>query len=149
MGIKNDSKIDTIVGAKSEVQGDIRVEGSLLVSGKVDGNVHATDFIRVTDTAVITGDLETGDAVIAGRIEGNVLCRTKVQLAQSASLLGDLRAARLIIEEGAVFNGTCKMPEDEESGDNTPGEESSAESDRDETTGSSDAREISPQEATG
>jgi len=110
MANANESKIDTIVGAATQVNGDIKVEGSLLVAGRVDGDVDSDDFVRVVESATITGNLTAKSAIIAGRVEGNVRCETKVQLGKKASLLGDLKAARLVIEEGAVFTGKSEMP---------------------------------------
>jgi len=122
MAETNESKIDTIIGASSEVEGDITVQGSILVAGKVHGNVISGDFVRVVESAIITGNLEAKNAIIGGRVEGNVFCKSKVQLSRQAALLGDLKAARLIIEEGAVFSGTCEMPDGQSNGNvtNTP-----------------------------
>lgn len=127
MAKSDDSKIDTIIGTESAVFGDIEVEGSLLVSGRIEGNVRAEEFVRVTDSAVITGNLESESTIIGGRIEGNVLSRKKVQLTKTAVLLGDIQAARLVIEEGAVFSGTSMMPEDQQT-ESTAEEEGSDES---------------------
>ncbi|MBS1271290.1 MAG: hypothetical protein MAGBODY4_00419 [Candidatus Marinimicrobia bacterium] len=110
MAHANDSKIDTIIGAASQVHGNIKVEGSVLVAGRVDGDVTSDDFVRVVESSTITGNLIAKSAIIAGRVEGNVRCETKVQLGKKASLLGDLKASRLVIEEGAVFTGKSEMP---------------------------------------
>ncbi len=110
MGQTNESKIDTIIGAASEVDGDVKVKSSVLVAGKVRGDVISDDFVRVTESAVISGNMEAKTAIINGKVEGNVLCETKVQLGKTSELLGDLKAARLIIEEGAIFRGNCEMP---------------------------------------
>jgi len=110
MADNNESKIDTIIGAASQVKGDVIVDGSVLVAGTVKGDVISKDLVRVVESAIIEGNLEAKDAIIAGRVNGSVLCQGKVQLGKKAALMGDLRAARLIIEEGAVFTGSCEMP---------------------------------------
>jgi cytoskeletal protein CcmA (bactofilin family) len=109
MADRNESKIDTIIGAASEVHGNVIVKGSILVAGKVKGDVISDDFVRVAESAVISGNLEAKSSVIGGQVEGNVLCQTKVQLGRQSTLLGDLKAARLVIEEGAVFSGNCEV----------------------------------------
>lgn len=111
MADNNELKIDTIIGAASEVNGDVHVNGSVLVAGTVKGDVISKDLVRVLDSAIIEGNLEAKNAIIAGRVNGGVLCEGRVQLGKQASLFGDLKAARLIIEEGAVFTGACEMPE--------------------------------------
>ncbi len=112
MAKSHESKIDTIIGAGGAIHGDIEVDGSLLISGRIEGNVQAANFVRVAENAVITGNLETESTIISGRVEGNVMCSDRVQLAKSAVLMGDIRAARLSIEEGAVFSGKSMMHED-------------------------------------
>ncbi len=114
MAQSNESKIDTIIGATSEVEGNIKVQSSILVAGTVQGDVNSDDFVRVAESAVISGNMRAKTAIINGKVEGNVYCETKVQLGKTSELLGDLKAARLIIEEGAIFRGNCEMPATEE-----------------------------------
>lgn len=114
MAQNNESKIDTIIGAASEVDGNIMVKSSILVAGKVQGDVISNDFVRIAESAVIAGNMQAKSAIINGKVEGNVFCETKVQLGKTSELLGDLKAARLIIEEGAIFRGKCEMPTSEE-----------------------------------
>ena len=46
---------------------------------------------------------------LAGQVFGNVATGGILRLVSSSKLTGNIRARRLIIEEGAMFNGGCTM----------------------------------------
>ena len=53
---KNSDKMDSLIGARSEFQGEFVVKGTLRVDGRVDGRVNA-DCVIVSETAVIKGEV--------------------------------------------------------------------------------------------
>ena len=55
------------------------------------------------------GDINARDAVIGGKVTGTVMVAGKTRLERSSVLNGDLRTMKLVVEEGAVFNGRSDM----------------------------------------
>lgn len=102
-------RIETIVGRGSHVTGDMIVQGSIHVNGEVDGSVKATGFVTVSETGVIHGGLSGEYAIVGGVVEGDVAVKGKVVLSKYAKLKGDIISSRLIIEDGAVFEGKSTM----------------------------------------
>ena len=102
-------RIETIVGRGSHVTGDMIVQGSIHVNGEVDGSVRATGFVTVSETGIIHGGLEGEYAIVGGVVEGDVQVKGKVVLSKYAKLKGDIVSSRLIIEDGAVFEGKSSM----------------------------------------
>lgn len=90
-------------------EGTIETKGSIRIDGKVKGLVRAADEVRVGRSGEIVGEVYAKNARVAGKIEGNVHIDQKLTLETDSSLSGNLSAAKLIIDEGAFFNGKSEM----------------------------------------
>jgi len=71
--------------------------------------VKAADEVRVGRSGEIVGEVYAKAARIAGKIEGDVYIEQKLTLEETSSLNGNLTAGKLIIDEGAFFNGKSDM----------------------------------------
>ena len=95
--------------AGTEVQGKLQSVSDLRIDGKVEGDVSCQARLVVGGTGQIKGDLTCKQARLEGQIKGNVLVEDSLEIKQTAKVEGDIQARKLIIEEGAVFNGRCTM----------------------------------------
>ena len=102
-------RIETIVGRGTQVNGDMQVNGSIHVNGTVEGDVVATGFVTVSESGQVKKGIKGEYAIIGGIVGGDVEVKGKVALGHSARLNGDIVASRLIIEDGAVFQGRSTM----------------------------------------
>ncbi len=107
-------ELNTIIGKGTVVQGDMRVQNSLRVDGTVNGNITATDTVVIGKDGEVEGHIQAKHTFLAGRVRGNIIAQGKVSLETKAMVLGDIRASRLVVEEGAVFNGRCTMKEEDQ-----------------------------------
>ena len=103
------NKTSSILGPELEIHGDVKVSGSLLLYGKVFGNIHSNGSVRTADGSEVKGNIIANEATIGGKVEGDVDVNKKVTLGDSSKLTGNLKAAILTIEEGAKFEGVCNM----------------------------------------
>ena len=105
----SDSKINSIIGPEVEVDGDVRVVGSILIYGKINGGVKATGSVRTAKGSYIKGNIESKDANISGKIDGDLKVESKTILEKNCDLKGNLTTGIVVIEEGANFDGICNM----------------------------------------
>lgn len=98
-----------MISQGTEIIGTISTKNDLRISGKVDGKVRAEGKTIVTNSGTIKGDLKSAEADIAGKVEGEIMVNNKLILRQSAVVKGDIQTKVLLVEEGAVFEGDCKM----------------------------------------
>ena len=103
------SKTSSILGPELEIHGDVKVSGSLLIYGKVFGNIQSTGAVRTASGSEITGNITAKEVTIGGTVNGDVDVDKKVTLGDTSSLTGNLKATTLTIEEGAKFEGVCNM----------------------------------------
>ncbi len=98
-----------IISKGTFIDGQVKTESSLQIHGKVKGSIRCNNMLRVGESGQIEGDVEANNANIGGKIKGKLIVKEKLVLESKSSLVGELKAAKLVIEEGAVFDGTSDM----------------------------------------
>ncbi len=111
-----EGKISTIIGKDAEFNGTIDVKGPLRIDGKVKGQVKCSDTVTVGNGGELEAEINCKNASIAGNIKGNIIASEKVELQAKAEITGDLKTKSLVIEQGAVFCGSCNMKDDIDAG---------------------------------
>ena len=109
MAKENNSQTNTIVGPNTVLQGNLEVKGSVLIYGKVYGDVRSEGLVRTTKDSLIKGAVVAEEAVIEGELEGSLTVKGRATLGGSARMVGDVKVGLLVIGEGAQFTGSCKM----------------------------------------
>ena len=102
-------ELNTIVGKGSVVEGDMKIQNSIRVDGKVHGKITATETVVVGREGEVIGEISCKHVMLAGKVQGNVTASGKVILESNASISGDIKASRLVVDEGAYLNGKCCM----------------------------------------
>jgi cytoskeletal protein CcmA (bactofilin family) len=99
------SRIDTVLGQGAEFRGNISVDGGIIVDGKVEGNISATERITVGAHGSVRGNLHAPEVVVGGKVQGQVTASGRAELLATAQLDGDVRAPKLVMVEGALLTG--------------------------------------------
>ena len=121
----NDSKINSILGPEVEVNGDVKAVGSILIYGRINGNVTSTGTITTAKDSYIKGNIESKNAIISGHIDGDLKIENKTTLEHDCVLNGNLMTSIVVVEEGATFEGLCNMLDSKESSSVSVDDESS------------------------
>ncbi len=101
-----------MIGEGAVLEGTFRAAGDLRVSGRVVGKLFVEGRIVITREGVVDGEIEAHGADIAGKMIGQVSVRERLVLKSTANVDGNIKAARLVVEEGAIFGGRCIMGAD-------------------------------------
>lgn len=110
-----DTRITTIIGNGAECNGDFNAEGSVRIDGVVNGNVTVTGVLIVGATGQVNGDVTATSTVIGGEVYGNVNITEKTELISTARIIGNITTQLIVIDEHAIFQGSCNMNQDENS----------------------------------
>ena len=112
--LKNiNNNISSIIGPEMEIDGNVSVNGDLLIYGTINGDVKSDGDIISANNSKVNGNIESKNASISGIVQGNLIIESKVTLKKDARLKGDLKAAIITLEEGARFDGMCSMVQQE------------------------------------
>lgn len=98
-----------MIGEGTVIEGTLRSESDVRVSGRVVGNLDVDGKVIVAKEGSINGELVAASADIAGDVQGQINIRELCVLKGAARVDADIKAARLVVEEGATFNGQCEM----------------------------------------
>jgi|SRR5690606_10934914 len=98
-----------LVALETIIVGDIATEGNIRIEGKVDGSLISKNKIVIGESAHVTGNIQGLEAEVSGHIDGEIRCEGTLYLKKTAYINGDISATKLIIENGAIFNGKCNM----------------------------------------
>lgn len=101
-----------IIGKGTSVTGDINCDGDIRIDGKLDGNIKADGKILVNKGGMIKGNVKCENCEISGSVEGTLEVNALLSLKETSKIEGDIVTKKFSVEPGAVFNGTCKMGDD-------------------------------------
>ncbi len=106
---KHKMKLDTMLGPKTEITGDVAFSEFLMIDGKVTGNVTAEQGsgarLSLNKGGRIVGDVRVPDLYIDGEVEGDVYATERVELANNAQITGNVYYNLLEMAMGAAING--------------------------------------------
>jgi cytoskeletal protein CcmA (bactofilin family) len=107
---KNDGGImNTIIGKDAVFNGTLDVKGAVRVDGTVKGKIICTDTVTVGSSGNVEADIDAQAVVVAGKIVGNLKASEKLELQTKSDVEGDIKTKSLVVEQGAIFCGSCKM----------------------------------------
>lgn len=101
--------VQTLIGPSIEVKGDFNGEGDVVVEGRLAGTLKTKKDLRIGVGAKIEANVEAENVFIAGEITGNIKARTAVEMTEGSIVNGDIETKSLMVEKGAILNGTCMM----------------------------------------
>jgi cytoskeletal protein CcmA (bactofilin family) len=99
----------SLISANTVVEGKMTTEGSVRIDGKLIGDVIAKANAAVGLTGTVDGSVRAKNVAVAGKLKGSVAALEKLILENRSVVKGDIRAARLVVDEGATFDGHCTM----------------------------------------
>ena len=98
------------IGDVSNFTGEVRFKSMLRIDGNFSGHVSSPDgTLILSDGAQITqAVINVAVAKINGTVQGDIRASKELTLGRTAHVTGEVSAPALIVEEGALFNGSCR-----------------------------------------
>jgi cytoskeletal protein CcmA (bactofilin family) len=100
----------TTIGPALAIQGEISSDEDLLIEGRVGGQIvirNAT--LTIGPQARVEADVRGARVQVLGAIQGSIAATERIELAPTAAVVGDLSANRIVVIDGATFNGRIDM----------------------------------------
>jgi cytoskeletal protein CcmA (bactofilin family) len=98
------------VGNGTTLTGEANFKGMLRVDGHLSGRVSSQDGTLIVSTGgQVDADVEVSVAQIYGTVVGNITATKRIELGRVAKVTGDIQTPALVIEQGAMFEGNCRM----------------------------------------
>jgi cytoskeletal protein CcmA (bactofilin family) len=100
----------TTIGPSAVFNGELTTNEDLVVQGGFEGYLQVRDAsVTVEQSASIKGDIRAPRVFVQGHVEGSIVASERIELAPTATVTGSLSANRVVIADGARFNGRIDM----------------------------------------
>lgn len=103
------SSSSNTIGKGTYLDGNIETYGNIRIEGKIKGDVKSKSKVALGNLSHVEGNIVAQNADIEGEVKGRLDISEVLVLKATAIVHGDISTGKLIVEPGAVFNGTCKM----------------------------------------
>jgi cytoskeletal protein CcmA (bactofilin family) len=102
-------EVETLIGKRASVHGDVEFSGGLHIDGRVTGSVRATPgapaALSVSEHGVIDGSVEAPSVVLNGRVNGDIIGSVRVILGAKARVQGNVHYSEIEMALGAEISG--------------------------------------------
>ena len=106
---QNAEEINVFWGKDSVFNGKIISEGLFRLDGKMEGEIFHSGTLIIGETAVIKGKVEVNALTLNGMVEGEVTAKDRVEIHCKGKLYGTISTPVLVIQDGGIFEGNCRM----------------------------------------
>jgi|LauGreDrversion4_2_1035121.scaffolds.fasta_scaffold28782_3 cytoskeletal protein CcmA (bactofilin family) len=100
---------DSIFGVATTIEGNLHVNESLRIDGKLKGNIKQEPgearWIIIASTAEIHGDIQAQNVSIAGKVAGNIFASDSIELMDGCDVRGNITHKSITVEPGALVFG--------------------------------------------
>lgn len=111
--MKEKKKIDSFLGAGTEVEGKLKFSETVRIDGHFKGKISAEGSLIVGENALIQSDIHVFSVIVSGELHGNILADHRVDILASGKVFGDIQAPIITMDEGAVLDGMVQMSQGE------------------------------------
>jgi cytoskeletal protein CcmA (bactofilin family) len=103
------ANIDTLIGAKTRINGDVDFTGGLHLDGHINGNVkgdsNQSTFLSVSEHGCVEGSVIAPNVILNGIVKGDIDASNRVELGAKARVLGNVHYTLIETAVGAQING--------------------------------------------
>lgn len=101
--------LNGFLDAGSHIRGELHFEDTFRVDGRLTGKAVSTGDLVVGENGVVEADIEVGSIFVTGTVRGTVKAEERIEIAAGAKVFADLETPALVVEDGAMLEGYCKM----------------------------------------
>jgi cytoskeletal protein CcmA (bactofilin family) len=104
------SKNVSVIGSTLVFKGELSADEDLVIEGTIEGTIaHHEKNLTIGKTGRVTADIHASSVLVEGELNGDIHSDGLVSLAMGAMVSGNVYCARIVMEDGARFNGKIEM----------------------------------------
>ncbi len=105
-----EGRLSGFVGYGTTLQGETTFQAMLRVDGNLTGRITSeAGTLIVGSTGRVDANILVAAAIIGGTVNGDIIAGERLELGRTAHVVGNIQAPRLVIEDGAILEGSCAM----------------------------------------
>lgn len=100
----------SVIGPTLSFRGELSADEDLVIEGTIEGTIaHHRKNLTVGKQGHVTADIHASSVIIEGELDGDIHSDGLVSLAKGSTVNGNINCARIVMEDGATFNGKIDM----------------------------------------
>ena len=115
--MKSRNEINAFLGKDTEFEGKLSFKGAVRIDGYLTGEIFTEGTLIVGESAVIKSDIHVSHIIISGEVRGNIKADNRIEINAPGKVFGNIQAPVVIIKEGVIFEGNCRMQKIDEGED--------------------------------
>jgi cytoskeletal protein CcmA (bactofilin family) len=113
-----EGRLSGFVGHGTTLTGETNFQAMLRVDGHLLGTVSSeSGTLLVGTNGQVDANVAVSAAIVNGQVNGDIVATERIQLGRTARVIGNIQTPRLILEDGAVLEGSCSMLKAKEAAD--------------------------------
>ena len=107
--IADSTLLNSIIGEGTKFRGEFEINGLLRIDGDFEGTIRTSGKVLVGLNGRARCNIYAETTVVGGVVEGNIFCSEKLIVLSTGMVLGSVASPRLVVEEGVILNGNCRI----------------------------------------
>jgi len=107
--MKKIDEINAFLGGDTEFEGKLSFRGAVRIDGNFKGEIFTEGTLIVGESAIIESTIHVSHIIISGEIRGNIIADKRIEIHAPGRVFGNIQAPIIIMEEGVIFEGNCRM----------------------------------------
>ena len=107
--IETPMKISGFIDRDSEIIGDIKFKENFRIDGVFKGKILSGNGLIIGESGEVEADIDVITIAVNGRVKGMIKAKERIEIFAKGRVIGSVAAPKLIIEDGAFFQGSCQM----------------------------------------
>jgi len=111
-----EGRLSGFVGSGTVLTGETNFQSMLRIDGHLTGKVSSSDgTLIIGSTGILDANVKVAAAVVNGTINGDVIASERLEIGRTGRITGNIQTPRLVIDDGAILEGSCNMIKAQES----------------------------------
>ena len=107
--LSDDAFVNSIIGEGTRFKGEFDLNGLLRIDGDFSGVIRTRGKVLVGRNGRAECTMHAGTVVVGGVVKGEITSTEKVIVLSTGLVLGSVTTPRLIVEEGVILDGACRI----------------------------------------
>jgi cytoskeletal protein CcmA (bactofilin family) len=96
----------------SEIDGRYTFRGTAMLNGRFTGQITTSDTLIIGEKGEVKATIHAATIIVSGEVSGEIVATQRLELRPTARVFAEVEAASIVVDEGAVFDGRCRMAQE-------------------------------------
>lgn len=103
-------EMTAFLGKDTNFKGKLTFHGTVRIDGHFEGEISSTNgTLIIGEGGLVEANVHISCVVVSGEMRGDVIADKRIDIFEPGKVFGNIQAPTIVIDEGAIFEGNCRM----------------------------------------